>query len=77
MAASLKPKQKVPRGIFASVMAVSPRFLYFWKIPPYTLKRHPVKGCFWSGKHLLCEVYCLIFWIRQWPGKQIGAIVSL
>ena len=40
---------------------VSPRFSYFWKIPPYTLKRHRVKGCFWSGKHLLCEVYFLSF----------------
>ena len=31
-------------------MAVSPRFSYFWKIPPYALKRHRVKGCF-------CKVY--------------------
>ena len=77
MAASLKPKQNARRSIFASVMAVSPRFLYFWKIPPYTLKRDSVKGCFWSGKHLLCKVYCLTFWIRQWPGKRIGATVSL
>ena len=77
MAASLKPKQNARRSIFASVMAVSPRFLYFWKIPSYTLKRDSVKGCFWSGKHLLCKVYCLTFWIRQWPGKRIGATVSL
>ena len=56
MAASLKLKQNTRRGIFASVMAVSRRFLYFWKIPPYPLKRLPVKGCFWSRKHLLCEV---------------------
>ena len=31
-------------------MAVSPRFSYFWKITPYALKRHRVKGCF-------CKVY--------------------
>ena len=61
MAASVKSKQTARRSIFASVMAVSPRFSYFWKIPPYTLKRHRVKGCFWSGKHLLCEVYFLSF----------------
>ena len=61
MAASVKSKQDARRSIFASVMAVSPRFSYFWKIPPYTLKRHRVKGCFWSGKHLLCEVYFLSF----------------
>ena len=61
MAASVKSKQKARRSIFASVMAVSPRFSYFWKIPPYTLKRHRVKGCFWSGKDLFCEVYFLFF----------------
>ena len=77
MEASLKAKQSARRSIFASVMAVSPRFLYFWKIPHYTFKRDSVKGCFWSGKHLLCKVYCLIFWIRQWPGKRIGVTVSL
>ena len=31
-------------------MAVSPRLSYFWKITPYALKRHRVKGCF-------CKVY--------------------
>ena len=61
MAASAKSKQNARRSIFASVMAVSSRFSHFWKIPPYTLKRHRVKRCFWSGKHLLCEVYFLSF----------------
>ena len=46
----LKPKQSAQRSISASVMAVSPRFSYFWKITPYALKRHRVKGCF-------CKVY--------------------
>ena len=50
MAALLKPKQNARRSISASVMAVSPRFSYFWKITPYDLKRHCVKGCF-------CKVY--------------------
>ena len=50
MAASLKPKQNARGSISASVMAVSPRFSYFWKITPYDLKRHCVKGCF-------CKVY--------------------
>ena len=50
----LKPKQSAQRSISASVIAVSPRFSYFWKITPYALKRHRVKGCFckvFGGNH--------------------------
>ena len=46
----LRPKQNVRGSISASVMALSPRLSYFWKITPYTLKRHRLKGCF-------CKVY--------------------
>ena len=46
----LKPKQNVRRSISVSVMAVSPRLSYFWKITPYALRGHRVKGCF-------CKVY--------------------
>jgi len=70
MAASVRSKQSARRSIFASVMAVSPFFSYFWKIPPYTLKRHRVKGCFWSGKHLLCEVYFVSFGYDNGVGNR-------
>ena len=57
----MKPKQIARRSIFASVMAVSPRFSYFWKIIPYTLKRQRVKGCSWSGNICFAKFIVLSF----------------
>ena len=65
----LKPKQNARRSISASVMAVTPRLWYFWKITPYALKRHRVKGCFckvYRGVHAhSCKTF-MICWQTQW-----------
>ena len=74
MAASVKSKQNARRSIFASVMAVSPRFSYFWKIPPYTLKRHRVKGCFLEWKTSALRSLFFIFRVQRWRSESVQPI---
>ena len=63
-----------PRWLLAFLrlaMVSFPRISHFWKMPLYKLKRHRVKGCFWSEKTFALRFKLLIFWIWWWGTESV------